>query len=70
MVITSYELASNIVSANKHVVEDENAKCDELFNGKRSERPKAKPKFGVVILDESHYIKSEKAKRAKAARSK
>ena len=70
VVITSYELATSIISSNKHISISESEKCEELFNQKKSNSKKSNPKFGMVILDESHYIKSEKTKRSIAARSK
>ena len=70
MVITSYEMAHNIIARKKHLIQSEAAMAEELFTGKSQPKSRAKPKFRTIILDESHYIKSEKTKRAIAARSK
>ena len=51
-------------------MESESDHCANLFNKTANNKPKTKPRFGMVIMDESHYIKSEKAKRSDSARSK
>ena len=63
-------MAHNIIAEKKHIVQSDSAAAEELFTGKSQSRSQSKPKFRTVILDESHYIKSEKTKRAIAARSK
>ena len=51
---TSYEMVKSIIDKKKHLV------TDNLTE-------KEKPKFGTIILDESHYIKSHDAARSKNA---
>ena len=63
-------MAHNIIAEKKHLVQSDAAAAEELFTGKSQSKSQSKPKFRTVILDESHYIKSEKTKRAIAARSK
>ena len=54
VVITSYEMVKSIIDKKKHLV------TDNLTE-------KETPKFGTIILDESHYIKSHDAARSKNA---
>ena len=63
-------MAHNIIAEKKHLVQSDAAAAEELFTGKSQSKSQSKPKFRTIILDESHYIKSEKTKRAIAARSK
>ena len=58
VVITSYEMTTKIVNSGKHMTDT------SIF----SEENDRKSRFRMVILDESHYIKSATAQRAKSTK--
>ena len=60
VVITSYEMTTKIVEKNKHMTDVSMFSEDQI---RRS-------RFRMVILDESHYIKSAQAKRAQSTKCK
>ncbi|CBY20066.1 unnamed protein product [Oikopleura dioica] len=58
VVITSYEMTTKIVNSGKHMTDT------SIF----SEENDRKSRFRMVILDESHYIKTATAQRAKSTK--